>query len=204
MSRIASVVSLIAITSALLACGSSPPTRFYTLNSVPAEVPRQHEVGPPVKVDAVHVPALLDRESIVRGESGNQLVISGQDRWGGDFGEMARRVLTQDLRARLPAESVIPAEAPAPANARGLVVDILSFSPAASGEVVLDADWTVLQGEPAQPVIRRAAHLEAPAATSAADEVATMSRLLGQLADQIASGIGAPSQRPRHPESSTS
>ncbi len=199
MTRIAATVAFVTLTCSLLACGSSPPTRFYALNPVAAEVPAKHELDTPIKVTAVHVPALLDRESMVRGERGNQLVISSQDRWGGDFAEMARRVLTQDLRERLPADHVIPAEAPAPADARGLVVDILSFSPTASGEVALDADWTLLQGDPARPALRRAAHLQASGADSAATEAATMSRLLGQLADQIAGALAAPSREAKAP-----
>lgn len=131
-------------------------------------------------------PAALDRNSIVRGESGNQLQISSKDRWAGDLGEMIRRVLTQDLASRLPAGMVIAPQSPAPSDARGLVVDILTFQPQATGEVVLDADWTLLEGMQSNPVLRPSAHLTAPAAGSAQGEAAAMSALLGQLADSMA------------------
>lgn len=178
------------LTLTLAACASSPPTRFFALDAVaPAAAGAPAGAGTPVKIDAVHIPPALDRESMVRGESGNQLEISSQDRWAGDLGEMIRRVLTQDLAARLPPGMVIAPESPAPPNARGVVVDILTFQPRA-GEVELDADWTLLQGTQSNPVLRRSLRLTAPAAASAQDQAAAMSSLLGQLADRMAADIG--------------
>jgi uncharacterized protein len=174
----------------LTACASSPPTHFYALDPVPAGASPAQVAGTAVKIDAVHIPPTLDRNSMVRGESDNQLDISSQDRWAGDLGEMIRRVLTQDLAERLPSAMVIAPESPAPANARGIVVDILTFQPQASGEVVLDADWTLLEGTQSNVVLRRSAHLSVPAAASAQGEAGAMSTLLGELADTLAAGIG--------------
>ena len=177
------------LTLTLAACASSPPTRYFALDPVsPGAAPAADlpaTARAPVKVDAVHLPPALDRNSIVRGESDNQLEISSQDQWAGDLGEMIRRVLTQDLAQRLPSGTVIAPESPAPPRARGLVVDILTFQPQA-GEVVLDADWTLLEGTQSNPVLRRSAHLTAPAASSAQSQAAAMSSLLGELADTIA------------------
>ena len=174
---------------AIAGCGTSPPTRFYTLDAVAPQSSPPQTVQRPVEVDAVHVPTVLDRRSIVRGESGNELQISSQDRWGGDFGEMARRVLTQDLEERLPGGTVIPPDSPAPDNARGIVVEILSFEPDGAGQVVLDADWTLLEGSPARPLLQRSVRVAKAASDSAGGEAAAMSALLGRLADDIARGI---------------
>lgn len=180
---------LLALT--LAACASSPPTRFYTLNAVaPAARAGATQGQAPIKIDAVHIPPALDRNSMVRGESGNQLEISSQDRWAGDLGETIRRVLTQDLASRLPAGMVIAPDAPAPASARGVVVDILTFQPRGAGEVVLDADWTLLEGTQSNPVLRRSEHLTTAAAPSAEGQAAAMSTLLGRLADKIAAQMG--------------
>ena len=178
----------------LAACASSPPTRFFALDPAPGGAAAGQRAGAkPVKVDAVHIPPALDRNSMVRGESDNQLRISSQDRWAGDLGEMIRRVLTQNLASRLPSGMVIAPESPAPPDARGLVVDILTFQPQGGGEVVLDADWTLLEGTQSNPVLRRTAHLTAPGPSSAQGEAAAMSALLGQLADGIAAEIGGAS-----------
>jgi hypothetical protein len=175
----------------LAACASSPPTRFFALDPVAPAGGSRTVAGEPIKIDAVHIPPALDRSSLVRGESDNQLDISAQDRWAGDLGEMARRVLTQNLASRLPSGMVIAPESPAPPSARGVVVDILTFQPQAAGEVVLDADWTLLQGTQSNPVLRRAVHLTATAAPTAQGEAAAMSTLLGQLADSIAADISS-------------
>lgn len=177
------------IVAAVVACGSSPRTRFFTLDQVPPREHVQSRATVPFKVTAVHIPAVLDRDSMVRGEHHHELQISPQERWGGDFGEMARRVLTQDLQARLPMGTAIPADSPAPPNARGLVVDILNFEPDESGEVTLDAEWALVEGSPAHSIQTRSVHLHAAGADSAASQAGTMSQLLAQLADDIAAQI---------------
>ena len=191
------IAALLVLT--LGACASSPPTRFFALDPAPPGAApaggQADTTRTAVKVDAVHIPPALDRESMVRGESDNQLQISSQDRWAGDLGEMIRRVLTQDLAERLPSGTVVAPESPAPPSAHGLVIDILTFQPQA-GEVVLDADWTLLEGTQSNPVLHRSTHLTAPAAGSAQGEAAAMSALLGQLADDIAARIGGADDTP--------
>ena len=176
----------------LAACASSPPTRFFTLEPVgPGAATAAVRGHAPLKVDAVHIPPALDRSSIVRGMSGDQLQISSRDRWAGDLGETIRRVLTQDLASRLPPGMVIAPDAPPPANARGIVVDILTFQPRGAGEVVLDADWTLLQGSQSHAVLSRSEHLTTAAAPTAQGEAAAMSTLLGELADRMTAAIGS-------------
>lgn len=188
---------LLALVS-LAACASSPPTRYFALDPVAPAGGSRAVAGEPVKIDAVHIPPALDRNSLVRGESDNQLNISSQDRWAGDLGEMTRRVLTQNLASRLPSGMVIAPESPAPPSARGVVVDILTFQPQGPGEVVLDADWTLLEGTQSNPVLRRSVHLTTAGAASAQGEAAAMSTLLGQLADGMAADIGAASHSASH------
>ncbi len=179
--------AFIMMTAVLVGCGSSPPTRFYSLDAVqPARAPAGDATTPPLKVNAVRIPPLLDRRAIVRREAGNRLDISAQDRWGASFGEMAREVLTEDLQNRLPPGTVIPPNTPAPGNSRGLVVDILSFVPDGTGQVALTCDWTLLEGAPPKPVVLRTARLTQPGGDNPSNQAEAMSELLGKLADQIA------------------
>jgi len=182
---------LVAIAVAVaMGCHSGPPPRFYTLEAVAPEgaIARDGAIAP-VKVNAVHVPPLLDRREIVRGEADSRVEISSEDRWGSDFGEMARNILTQNLQQRLPPGTVIPPNVPAPANARSVVVEIQSFAPNESGQVVLVCDWTLLEGTPPHPVFVQTVNLAATDGVSASGQVSAMSRLLGKLADQIAASI---------------
>ncbi len=195
------VLPMLVGAAVLAGCGSSPPTRFYTLDAVKPEgsAPSKADVMQ-VKVDAVHIPPLLDRRAIVRRQAGNQLDISSQDRWGAAFGEMARGVLTQDLQSRMAPGAIIPPDAPAPRDARGLVVDILSFVPDGSGQVVLTCDWALLEGAPAHATLLRTVHLSQPAGDSPSSQAGAMSELLGKLADQIASTLStqAVARAPQH------
>lgn len=172
-------------------CGSSPPTRFYSLEPTAPVASAPSAMQAPIKVDAVHIPSVLDRQQIVTGEQHYQLHIASQERWGGDFGEMVRRVLTQDLQKRLPGGMVVGPDNNAPADARGVVVDILSFAP--QGSIVeLDADWVLLQGSPPRTVVHHALHLSAPFEGSVASQAAVMSQLVGRLADDVAKAVQAP------------
>jgi uncharacterized protein len=185
--RLAAGIAMVA----LVGCGSSPPTHFFTLDPTAPQAQVKVTSNAPIQVASVHIPPALDRLSMVRGEQDHQLTISDQDRWGAPFDDMTRRVLTQDLSRRLPPGMVLPPDAKVSGNARGIVVDILSFQPDASGQVMLDANWTLLQGDPDKPVLRRSAHLTDRGGASAADQAAAMSRLVGQLADQIISGLSS-------------
>ena len=104
---------------------------------------------------------------------------------------MAQSVLTQDLQNRLPPGSIIPPDSPAPPNARGLVVDILSFVPDGSGQIALTCDWSLLEGTPPHPVLSRTVHLSQSASDTPNSQANTMSELLGKLADQIAATVAS-------------
>jgi uncharacterized protein len=178
----------------LAACGSSPPTHFFTLTPV---APAGHAAAAPpfpVQVNAVHLPAVLDRNEVVRQTGANTLSISDQDRWGAPLGEMARNVLAQDLAKRMPPGTVIFPQAPAPQSAAHLVVTIAKFGEDPDGRVRLAGSWALMKGNPSKPFLHRDIDLEGHAATgSAAAQAAGMSDLLARLADQIAGEMNAPS-----------
>ncbi len=185
---------IIALACLLAACGTSPPTRFFTLTTVS---PAEHSTATPpfpVQVNAVHIPAVLDRNEMVRQTGSNTLSISDRDRWGAPFGEMARNVLAQDLAERLPQGSVIFPKAPASANAAHLVVTIATFGQDASGQVRLVGSWSLIRGNPPTTIVQRDVNLTGKAAGSdAASQAAGMSDLLAKLADQISSELSTAS-----------
>ena len=187
------------LAAGLAACGSSPPTRFYTLDvAPPAARPAAATARVlPVRVDAVHVPPVFDRPELVREIAANEVRVDDFGRWSAPLGETARRALTADLAARLPQGAVVFPEAPKPADGRGLVVDILSLSHA-GGQAVLDVSWTLTAGRPGAaatgPVAYtgRSLRLTTPSAGPAPGAAAPeLSALLGQLADSIAADLTA-------------
>lgn len=183
----AHVVLLLALS--LGACGSSPKTHFYTLGPVPAAAPaRPAASGDPIVVGHVELPATLDRQSMVTRGPGDRLIVSDQDRWAAPLDQLVQSALTQDLRARLSATTVLAPGDPTPPDVRIVVLNMQRFIADESGQVVLDTDWTVQQkGRPEtarHEVVRATVAGVGGEATAAA-----MSRTLGELADRIAASL---------------
>ena len=175
----------------MLGACAGAQTRFYTLQptSPPAQT-RAAYVGPPMRIDAVHIPASLDRPELVRDEGGDRFTVSDNDHWAAPVGELLRRVLTQDLAAVLPPDKVIFPDAPKLPGSQGLVVDILSITPSSDG-VVMQASWTVLPAPRGSVARQRSVTLMVPSARAGVQGNATeLSALAGQLAAAIARDLG--------------
>ena len=188
-------LALCGLATLLLAgCASSPPSKFYTLTSTPASAAASSAATAalPIRVASVHIPPMLDRQEIARPSAGNQLEINGQERWDAPLDEMIQQVLTRDLLTRLPAGKVILPSAPAPANLQSIALNVLQFQSDVTGSVVLEGSWSLVPAHATSPILIRDFRYTAAASShSTADEVSTMSALLGQLADEIASSLPA-------------
>jgi uncharacterized protein len=178
----------------LCGCASSAPSKFYTLTAVPAGGAAPAPVQPslPVRVVAVRIPPMLDRQEIARPSAGDQLVISGEERWDAPLDEMIQEILTRDLIERLPASAVILPGAPAPARVDSIVVNILQFQSDVAGKVLFQGSWSLLTPGTAAPSLIRDFRYSAEASPeSTGEEVQAMSTLLGELADDIARSLPA-------------
>jgi uncharacterized protein len=184
---------ILVVGSLLLAgCASSPPSKFYRLTTVPPSgaSPSASPAAPSIRVAAVHIPPMLDRQEIARTSADNQLEVSGLDRWDAPLDEMVQQILTRDLMDRLPAGKVILPGAPAPAGVDLIVVNILQFQSDVSGSVVFQGSWALLPPNAVSPAVIRDFRYGANASPQdLGDEVGSMSTLLGQLADDIASHL---------------
>jgi len=177
----------LALALLLSACGSSPKTQFYTLDAVPPQAATQAAGSNPVQIAAVHIPPTLDRQEMVRETAPHQLDVSDQNRWGGSLDSLIQRVLTQDLTQRLPAGSVVLPQEPAPPRHGAIVIDILQFDEDASGQVTFDGSWSLTGSDAEKPLASRHLRLSAHATSNSySDQVAAMSRVLGELSDNIA------------------
>ena len=176
----------------LAGCGSSPPTQFYTLDPIAPPRAARATTGMPVQIVAVHIPAALDRQEMVRESAPHHLEVSDKNRWGGSLDTMIRRVLTQDLAQRLPSDDVVLPQEPAPRRHAALVIDILQFDRDASGNVIFDGSWSLTDAGADEASLNRHLRLSVPSSSqSYGDQAAAMSRILGELADNIAGGLGA-------------
>jgi uncharacterized protein len=175
----------------LAACGSSPPTRFYTLNEIApgSSGGAADAAAVPVRVEPVAIPPELDRLELVSHTGPNQVRIADSDRWAAPLDEQIRRVLSDDLAARLPPNLVVDPNEPSTREPRRMLsVSITVFDADASCAVTLNARWTLqIPGDGSQTGLERIEHPGGggcPAALPAA-----MSHALATLADRLATII---------------
>jgi uncharacterized lipoprotein YmbA len=195
-------VSLAAL-SFLVACGSSPPTRFYTLSELTpgtgaaggaAARPSAAADSPapaPVRLDPVSIPGELDRQELVTHEGPNRVRIRDSDRWAAPLDEQIRRVLSDDLAARLPPHQVADPNEPSTTDARRkLSIVIARFDASDQCAVSLRASWTLrgsTQGR--QSGIEQ---IDVPATAPCPGGLPVgMSQALAGLADRLAGIVAA-------------
>jgi uncharacterized lipoprotein YmbA len=162
----------------LSGCGSSPPTRFYTLNETPASGGGVSAGVGQVVIGSVSIPGEIDRPEIVRKVGANQLSVAGSDRWAAPLEDIIRRVLIDDIARRAPGSAA--------EQQRFVSVDIHEFYGDAGCNVTLRAVWTLKQTgvQSASEEISVPSSGECPATLAA-----TMSMALGQLSDRIIAGV---------------
>src|SRR5205823_1360751 len=136
---------LVALVLLLLAagCGASPPSHFYVLTADPV-APRAAAGGNTVALGRVTLPGALDRPQIARRKGGNEIVFADEERWAGPLDDMVRRVLADDLAARLPAGVNLIESAAKPPPGVTIAVEVSRFDADESGNVTLAARWEAL------------------------------------------------------------
>jgi uncharacterized lipoprotein YmbA len=178
--------------SALCACGSSPPTRFYTLNQVaPSSSPDALASNTmPVRVEPVAIPAELDRLELVTHNGPNRVHIQESDRWAAPLDEQIRRILSDDLAARSAKHGVADPNEPATDDPRRrLSVEIAQIDADENCAVSLHASWTLRTPHAASQ--SGSERIEVPAsAPCPASLPAAISTALANFADRLAPILG--------------
>ena len=181
---------LLGVALLLAGCGASPPSKFYVLTADPVPQRAWTAAAKTVALGRVSLPGALDRPQIARRKAGNEIVFSEEERWAGPLDDMVRRVLADDLAARLPAGvSLIESAATTPPGVT-LAVEVSRFDADESGAVTLTARWETLgpTGRPLGPA-RESAIVEPGSGKDAPAVVTAMSRAVATLAARIAAGL---------------
>jgi len=178
--------ALVLLIGALAGCAQSPPTVFYTLEAVPSTSPHpaaSNASAPPLRVDAVHLPGVLNRPEIFLRKGPNVLQVDDFARWAAPLGEMIQRVLTQDLIDRLPPGHVVYPDAPQSAVV-ALTVEVLAFD-IRDGRASLSVAWYAGPNS-------RSLQLEVPVrGEGPTDSAKALGALLAQLADDVAAQVAS-------------
>lgn len=181
--------SLLLVLSAVLSltgCWSSAEPTFYAL--APTRGVAASSNLRTVRIQRPGLAGYLDRPEIVRRVTDYRLGVAANDRWGEPLDAMLGRVLAEDVEERIPGVAVFTEDGAITQDPDATVeVDVRRFDVGNDGRALLWAEVAVQrgnhQGTPSSRSVRLSA---APASSATSALVATLSDLLGQLADQIA------------------
>lgn len=177
-------------TMALLLCACrSVPSRLFTIETVkPALIANSYR-GPPVRIDAVHIPPALDRIEIMTQIAPGEFRINDVDHWAASLGQLIRQALSADLIARLPQGRMIFQDLPKPPGAIGITVDVIVFG-ADRETAQLQTSWVASSGDFQSSMCRGTLVLTAPlSGTGSAALASAFGVLVAQLADHIAADL---------------
>jgi uncharacterized lipoprotein YmbA len=184
------VAPLLALVFLLAGCGSSPPSKFYVLTADPVPPRAGAAAANTVALGRVTLPGALDRPQIARRRGVNEIVFSEEERWAGPLDDMLRRVLADDLAARLPAGVMLVESSAKPPPGATIALDVSRFDADESGAVTLAARWEAIgRNGAALGAPRESTIVEPGSGKDAASVVAAMSRAVAALAARIAAGL---------------
>src|SRR5262245_41765004 len=132
---------------ALGACGSTPPSRFYTLEAVAAaDAPAKDAGGIAVDVGPVMLARGLDRAQVVPRIGPNEVELHDYSRWAEPLEDNVTRVLAENLSVALGTQRVgtIPGSETREPSWR-VTVDVLRFESGADGKSLLVARWRLFK-----------------------------------------------------------
>lgn len=173
----------------LAGCSGSDPS-YYTLTFQPGVA---RPGGPlTVEVRTPSVASYLDRDNIVRNDTGNRLKLANGASWASSLTDMISRTLVLDLSQRLPGSNVYTQGGAISTEALALVeLDISRFLEDASGNAEVQATLLVHRPDSGPSASRSLHFIQRPADAGIGALVAALSMALGQVADAAADTLRA-------------
>jgi len=175
-------------------CGTTRPSRFYTLNPLQTlESAKQVALpGPPISIGIapVEIPDYLDRPQIVRRTDKSELFIDEFDRWAGSLDDDIARVLSENLSILLSQEHVLilTGGGAAPVEHR-IVVKVSRFDLMPDDTALLKSQWTVFGKDGRIILIRESNFSEHIDGVDYGARIAAMSRAIEMLSRDIAEAM---------------
>jgi uncharacterized lipoprotein YmbA len=138
----------------------------------------------------ITIPSYLDRLEVVTRLSDTEFAISDTDRWGEALDSNVRRVLAQDLSSELPNAEFVPFPWPRKTQVDYKVAVAFSrLEKSASGQVEVEAAWTIRRGLDNGLIHRGTTNADASAGADQRSASAALSRGIAQISQQIAQAL---------------
>jgi uncharacterized lipoprotein YmbA len=130
--------------SLIVACGSAPVERFYTLNTPAVERTQAPAASYSVVLGPVGLPEMVDRPQLVVRTSANRVTVLEHQRWAESLKTAIPRVLAANLGAQLGGVTVATRSDMAARHAKYRVsVNIVQLDAEVNHAVTLGAQWTI-------------------------------------------------------------
>ena len=141
-SRVAGWIGAGVVAAAAVGCGTSHPSRFYTLDSA-ARADGSPAVGYGVMVGPVSVPASVDRPEFVVQVAPNRVEIDEFNRWAAPLQDGIARAVAGDLVVLLGTPDVAVAPFANFDPVYRVTIDVQRFDSVPGESVLVEAVWTV-------------------------------------------------------------
>ncbi len=188
-------LSLIAVTTLLSACSSSPDANFYTLNTIDRNATRPTATmktpNVVVKVGPVSIPDTLDQSQLVSRTGKNRLKIDEYNLWSGDLQSDIQRIIGENISILLPTDQVTLSQEIilSPVDFQ-VIVNVREFDGSLGGIVTLNADWVVAhKGKEKSVIAKKSVLQESTDGVDYQAYVAAQSQLLEELSREISDEI---------------
>jgi hypothetical protein len=184
------MVALALLAAAASACGTTAPSRFYTLDATAVSdggVP----VGTAIMVGPVSIPAAVDRPEFVVQTAPNRVDIDEFNRWAAPLSDSIAQAVAGDLVKLLGTPNVAAAPMANFDPAYRVTIDVQRFDSVQGHSVLLEAVWTVHQTAGGATRSGRTTAPEAVQGDGFDALAAAHSRALAKLSADIAAAIRA-------------
>jgi len=180
-----------------LGCGTSQPSHFYLLRSLPPASVSGLSGTKPASLSfglgPVTLPKYLDRPQIVTKASAHEVELAEFHKWAEPLSENVSNVLAENLSALLLTDRI--AQYPWPGSTPvdyQIIVDVLQFDGARGGESVLVAWWSLLADDEKTIVTtKKTSFTQHPTSQEYEALVEAMSQNLTGLSREIEAAIKA-------------
>jgi len=166
-------------------CGTSPPSRFYTLSATAAPAASPSTLF--VAVGPVTVPAVVDRPEFVVNAGPNELRIDDFNRWASPLQDNLSRAVAENLVAILGTPRVILFPQPLATDPEYRVaIEIRTFESVPGRWAVIDAVWTIRRAKDGKTQTGRTSARETVTDGSYEALAAAHSRAVARMSQDIA------------------
>ncbi len=184
------VISIAFVAAALSGCGTSAPSRFYTLDSTAAP-DGAAPVGDAIMVGPVSVPASVDRPEFVLQAAPNRVDVDEFNRWAAPLNDSIAQAVAGNLVKLLGTPNVAAAPLANFDPSYRVTIDVQRFESVPGQAALVEAMWTVRRTAGGETRSGRTVAREPVQGDGFDALAAARSRAIAKLSGDIASAIRA-------------